>query len=73
MSVRVRVCAFFGPFVLALLAGIQLSGYGVLAAAAGAYVTFAVAEAGVVLWGRYQLRLARRRVATHRHLRRRLR
>lgn len=64
---------FLGPFVVALLAGRQLWRYGLLTAAAGAYVTFLVAEAAIVLSGRYQLRLARRRMATRRRRAHRLR
>jgi hypothetical protein len=73
MPVRVSFRLFVGALAIALLAGIQLWRYGVLAAAAGGYFTFAVGEAAVVLWGRFQLRLARRRLATRRRLHRRLR
>jgi hypothetical protein len=56
LAVRVIVRLFLGPLVIALLAGIQLSRYGAFTAVAGAYLTFAIAEAAVVLWGRYQVR-----------------
>lgn len=66
-----RLCV--GPLAVALFAGIQLWRYGLLTAAAGAYFTFVVAEAAIVLAGRYQLRLARRRMTTRRRRARRLR
>lgn len=57
------------PLLVALVAAAELAPYGRLKAAAGAYVTFVCAQAVVVSWGRYQLWLARRRLAARRRLR----
>lgn len=53
-----------GPLAPAALAGIELARFGVVTAAAGAYVVFAFSGALVDCWVRWQLRLARRRLAS---------
>ena len=60
---------FLAPLLVALLTAAELWHLGALMAAAGAYVTFVCAEAAVLFWGRYQLRLAHRRLAACRRLR----
>lgn len=71
-AVRAILRLFLGPLAVAMFAGIQLWRYGMFAAAGGAYLVFVVAQVAIVFWGRYQLRMARRRLATRRRLGRRL-
>jgi hypothetical protein len=66
MPLRAITRLLIGPLLVGLLAGIELRRYGVAAAAAGVYFVFVAAEATVLLWGRYQLRLARRRLPSRR-------
>jgi hypothetical protein len=56
----------FGPLVVAAFAGFELARYGIFSAAAGAYLVFVVALLAVDRWSRWQLRLARRRLASQR-------
>ena len=53
-----------GPLAPAVLAGIELARFGVLTAAAGAYIVFAFSAVAVDSWLRWQHRLAQRRLAT---------
>jgi len=66
MGMRFIFRLLLGPLVVAMFAGIRLEPYGLMTSAAGAYLTFTVAQAAIVAWGRYQLRLARRRAAARR-------
>lgn len=70
MVVRARVLLrlLVGPIAVAVFAGIRLAPYGAFTLAAGAYFTFTVAQGAILVWGRYQLRLARRRAAARRRL-----
>jgi hypothetical protein len=52
MPLRAITRLLIGPFLVGLLAPIELRRYGVAAAAAGAYFVFVAAEATVLLWGR---------------------
>lgn len=72
MPMRAISRLVIGPLLVALLAGIELWRFGVAAAEVGGYFAFVAAEATVFLWGRFRLRLARRRLATRHRLRRRL-
>lgn len=52
-----------GPFAVAVFAGVGIAKVaGTTAAGIGAYLTLIAAEAAVVLWSRYHLRLARHRL-----------
>jgi hypothetical protein len=68
MSLRLIVRLFLAPLLVALFTAAELRQFGVPTAAAGGYVAFVCAEAAVLFWGRYQLRLARRRLGARRRL-----
>jgi hypothetical protein len=64
MPVCLRVLSrlVLGPLAVAVLAGVVLARFGILRAAAGAYLVFFVAHVAVRQWARLHLRLARRRL-----------
>lgn len=60
-----------GPLVLAVFAGVEIAAAeGSTAGGLGAYLTLVTAEAAIILWGHYQHRRARRRLAKLRASRR---
>ena len=62
MSLSATVRLVLAPLVAALLSAAELLPSGHLTAVAGVYATFVCAQAAVLVWGRYQLWLARRRL-----------
>jgi hypothetical protein len=61
-----------GSLVAATFAGIELSRYGTIPAAFGAYLVFGTTQAAFISWNRYKLRHARRRIAALRDRRSRV-
>lgn len=57
---------FLAPFLVAVGAGVELARYGLVTAAAAAYLIFMATQGAVISWNRYQLRQAKRRFDTKR-------
>jgi len=55
-----------GPLAIAVVAGIEFAGRGAGVAVLAGYVSFVAAQTAVRLWGRWQLRRARARLAVAR-------
>lgn len=65
-TLRTLASLVLGPLAVAAFAGAQLSPYGRTAEVIGAYLTFLASQAAVLLWARYRLHRARRRLAAFR-------
>jgi hypothetical protein len=70
---RLALGPVVGLLAVSMLVAVELSRYGLLVAVAGAALVFALAEAVILAWGRYQLRSARRRLEKVRARRQRAR
>jgi hypothetical protein len=61
-SVRAIGWLILGPLTVAVFTAVELSHYGVLTAALASYLIFVATQGAVILWNRYQVRRARRRL-----------